>query len=73
MLLRRPISELLTIEKTLNKGRGSTIVYALSRYVNFDNLDEEDKAIISNKWDVMRQYPAVIQWFKDNGLEPRSS
>lgn len=75
MLLRRDITELADIEKTLNKGRGSFIVLGFVHYGNFESDvgTDEMNAYIANKWDVMKQYPEVIQWFKDNGLEPRSS
>lgn len=69
--MKRPLSELEKIEKKLNKGRGSTIVSEITLYCNLENPNEEEKALISYKWDVLRQYPEVIQWFKDNGLEPK--
>lgn len=72
--MKRPLSELVEIEKKLNKGRGSENVKSLCYFVERLHLSEAKETFpifLSKKWDVLRQYPEVIQWFKDNGLEPK--
>lgn len=75
--MRRPISALVDIEKTLNRRHGSQNVKTLISFLiaesNGDSYAtmDEIKAWLNYKWDVLRQYPEVIQWIKDNGLEPK--